>query len=173
METEIYFPTSRRNGNTYEAIVTEQRITTRFESEPFQGSDGGDYKAGWYASRPSGGCIGGAYELTFVDGPHDSEAEAYEMAMASVKKSGWTLDKRSAEAKAAAEANGRICAKKERGKLTLEKAILKLVEAGIFREGWKISSRVWKKPLTKIRVHSALRGDSSAAGCLRRDATKN
>jgi hypothetical protein len=171
-EIKVYYPTSRRNGNTYEALVNEQRIATRFEAEPFERSDG-EYQAGWYASRPSGGCLGGGCGLTFVDGPYESESEAYESALASVLQNGWIVDRLAAEAKATAEANDRIADQKERGKLTPEKAAAKLIEAGIFQAGWKISPRVWKKPLTKTRVQAALNGDPNAAGCLCRDAVKN
>lgn len=167
METKIYYGTSRNNGGDYVALVNESRIRTEFHETAFETPDG-EYEAGWYVSNPFEGCVSGHFS-----GPYESEKDAYETAFTHCKSYGWLESKETAAQKAQTEAESRKAARNERKNLTPETAAEKLIAAGIFQAGWKISPRVWKKPLTKIRVQDALHGDPNAAGCLRRDAVKN
>ena len=174
METKIYYPTSVRGKGGYEAVVNEQTVSTHFEVEAFEITDEDKpIAAGWYVTHPTGGCIGSTCGLENFDGPYESEAEAYMAAMVRVKDNGWLIPKSQADAAAEAEAAERRADLQQRQKMTPESAVVELLAAGIFQPGWQISPRVWKKPLTKIRVQKALAGDKNAAGCLRRDATKN
>ncbi len=174
MRTTIWYGTSRLANHKYEPVIIESAVESRYEAEPqeFEGIEE-PMPAGWYITRPTGPAGGAGYELTTVDGPYESEEEAYANALAEISRAGWVLTREAAEAAANEQAQSRRKARRQRQQYTADSAVELLVAAGIFEPGWSISDRVWNKPHTKQRVQLALRGDKCAAGCLRRDAIKS
>ena len=98
--------------------------------------------------------------------PHRNEA------FLRVEKDGWRLTAEEAARDAAKELAERAAQRQGRQSMTRESAIDQLREAGILSQDMEISEKVWRKPKAKLRIQAALAGDSSSAGCLRRDANK-
>lgn len=173
METKVYSATSISLGHgKYAPVCNESAVYTHHEAAIIE-TDDGDYEPGWYAGGPSTGFVGGGYGYSYLQGPFETEREAFDSAIDRAHMGGWIDSKDDAEKAAKAEADQRSSDAAARRKMTPESACAALVEAGIFQATWAISKKVWGKLRTKIRVQEALRGDKCAAGCLKRDAVKN